>query len=77
METENQLDLTYWPSVDGWLRARLALEADGTRFVLFHMNEDYKTRAFVCSRDDVSMCYALVYGTRSTMLVHKRKYSQT
>ena len=49
---KNQLDLTYWPTVDGWLRARIALEANGTPFVIFHMNEEYKTRAFVCSRDD-------------------------
>jgi hypothetical protein len=49
---KTQLDLTYWPSVDGWLRARLALEANCTPFVLFKMNEEYKTRAFVCSRDD-------------------------
>lgn len=49
---KNQLDLAYWPSVDGWLRARLALESSETPFVIFHMNEEYETRAFVCSQDN-------------------------
>lgn len=47
---KDSIQVAHWPTVDRWLRARIALEQTPSTFVVLHMDDDDDMRAYVVSK---------------------------
>lgn len=69
--------LYYWPCVDEWVRARIALE-DTNAFVVICIDDAYELRAFVCNkhRRHSNIIDACIWSSWDTADVRKRTFEE-
>ena len=46
----NSIEFYHWPTVNTWVRARIALEQPRDTFVVLHADDKSDMRAYVCSK---------------------------